>query len=186
MSVEKAVTFEKTLSKGNPGKPAYRFIELPRARRVGQSYVSSVPTTLVSFIEAFRVLTIEPLRGEEERRWSLLLVNGPGTCVVAAIAVMLPRVSAVHSSPVPTPPLTCPILQLLGLHSPRVIYVESWARVRSLSLSGKILKHLVDKFVVQWDEIDRPADAWTSRSGDVTPGSQGRKTKLGDYHGWLI
>jgi hypothetical protein len=76
--------------------------------------------------------------------------------------------------------------QLIGLHSPRVIYVESWARVKSLSLSGKILKHIVDKFVVQWDEVDRTDATWTARSGEVTDGDKGRMTSLGEYHGWLI
>jgi beta-1,4-N-acetylglucosaminyltransferase len=38
-------------------------------------------------------------------------------------------------------------LQLVGLPSPKVIYVESFARVRSLSLSGKLLRRLVDRCV---------------------------------------
>jgi len=76
--------------------------------------------------------------------------------------------------------------KLVGLHSPRVIYVESWARVKSLSLSGKILRHVVDKFVVQWDEVDRTDAIWTVRSGEVTDGNKGRITSLGEYHGWLI
>jgi len=37
--------------------------------------------------------------------------------------------------------------QFLGLSSPRVIYVESFARVRSLSLSGKLLRPFVDRSV---------------------------------------
>jgi beta-1,4-N-acetylglucosaminyltransferase len=93
MSVEKAVAYEKSLSTGEGEGKEYGFIELPRARRVGQSYVSSVWTTVLSFIAAFRLLTLEPLREDGEKSWDLLLVNGPGTCVVAAIAVMLPRVS---------------------------------------------------------------------------------------------
>jgi beta-1,4-N-acetylglucosaminyltransferase len=32
------------------------------------------------------------------------------------------------------------------------MYVESFARVRSLSLTGKILRFFVDKFIVQWNE----------------------------------
>ena len=186
MSVEKAVAFEKTLSTGGDGHGVYSFIELPRARRVGQSYISSVWTTLISFTTAFRLLAIEPLRGDHTQRWDLLLVNGPGTCVVATIAVMLPRASALAVFTRPLQSLTSNILQILALHSPRIIYVESWARVKSLSLSGKILKRLVDKFVIQWDEVDRPANTWTSRSGEMGPDGQGRETSLGDYHGWLI
>ena len=40
--------------------------------------------------------------------------------------------------------LTC--IQVLGLPSPRLIYVESFARVKKLSLSGKILYRLVDRY----------------------------------------
>lgn len=93
MSVEKAVAYEKSLNTGPAEGKNYRFIELPRARKVGQSYVSSVWTTVLSFRTAFRLLTLEPLRDGGRESWDLLLVNGPGTCVVAAIAVMLPRVS---------------------------------------------------------------------------------------------
>lgn len=32
------------------------------------------------------------------------------------------------------------------------MYVESFARVKSLSLSGRLLRYFVDVFVVQWPE----------------------------------
>lgn len=41
-------------------------------------------------------------------------------------------------------------LQLMGLPSPRLIYVESFARVKRLSLSGKILHRLVDRYVTHY------------------------------------
>jgi beta-1,4-N-acetylglucosaminyltransferase len=34
-----------------------------------------------------------------------------------------------------------------------MIYVESIARVESLSLSGKLLRPIVDHFVVQWKPL---------------------------------
>lgn len=108
MSVEKAVAFEKTRNTGPAEGKNYRFIELPRARRVGQSYVSSVWTTVLSFRTAFRLLTLEPLRNGGRESWDFLLVNGPGTCVVAAVAVMLPRVSRLHlGARSSSPKLTC-------------------------------------------------------------------------------
>jgi len=45
--------------------------------------------------------------------------------------------------------------KLLGLPSPKLIYVESFARVKRLSLSGKILKPFVDRFVVQWPDLTK-------------------------------
>jgi hypothetical protein len=35
--------------------------------------------------------------------------------------------------------------QFFGLKSPRLIYVESFARVNSLSLSGKLIRPFVDR-----------------------------------------
>lgn len=37
--------------------------------------------------------------------------------------------------------------QFLGIHSPRMVYIESFARVKSLSLSGKLLRSVVDRYV---------------------------------------
>ena len=38
------------------------------------------------------------------------------------------------------------LLKILGLKSPKLIYVESFARVQRLSLSGKLLRPLVDRW----------------------------------------
>ena len=89
MSLEKAVAFERNITHE---QGEFDFVELPRARKVGQSYASSIGTTLSSFATAFQVLTIAPLRAGG-RRWEVVLLNGPGTCVVVAFALMLPRVS---------------------------------------------------------------------------------------------
>jgi len=35
----------------------------------------------------------------------------------------------------------------------RTVYVESWARVKKLSLSGVLLERVVDRFVVQWPQL---------------------------------
>jgi beta-1,4-N-acetylglucosaminyltransferase len=36
----------------------------------------------------------------------------------------------------------------------RTVYIESWARVKRLSLSGKILSRIVDRFLVQWPQLE--------------------------------
>lgn len=100
-----------------------QFYELPRARRVGESKMSSVFSVLKCLFAALRLM------------WKLkphtVICNGPATCVVVVVA-----------------------LRILGL-STEVIYIESLARVRSLSLSGYILNQLdwADKFLVQWPEL---------------------------------
>lgn len=48
------------------------------------------------------------------------------------------------------------LLQLLGLPSPQLVYIESWARVRSLSLTARLLRPFVDRFVVQWPDAAGP------------------------------
>jgi beta-1,4-N-acetylglucosaminyltransferase len=39
---------------------------------------------------------------------------------------------------------------VLGISRTKIIYVESFCRVKKLSLSGKLLYYIADKFIVQW------------------------------------
>jgi beta-1,4-N-acetylglucosaminyltransferase len=61
----------------------------------------------------------------------ILLVNGPGTCVPIVIHAFISK---------------C-------FMSNRIIYVESFARVKTLSLTGKIVYPFVDRFIVQWPDL---------------------------------
>ena len=50
------------------------------------------------------------------------------------------------------------VLKFFGfapVHKMKIIYVESWARVKTLSLSGKYLLRMrvCDRFIVQWEEL---------------------------------
>ncbi|KAI7836981.1 hypothetical protein COHA_009163 [Chlorella ohadii] len=105
----------------------YSVVVIPRSREVGQSFLSSVPTTLRALWSAVAVVL--------EQRPDVVLLNGPGTCIPIAAAAVL--------------------LRLLGVCRGRVVYVESIARVYRLSLSGKILYHarLAAPFFVQWEEL---------------------------------
>lgn len=60
---------------------------------------------------------------------------------------------------------------MLGLRYTKIVYVESFARVKSLSLTGKLLRPLVDTFVVQWP--DAAGDGAGPGSGTT-------------YKGWLV
>ena len=58
-----------------------RWAEIPRAREVGQSFVSSVPSTLHALWACVHLIwTAAP---------DLVLVNGPGTCVPVAVLARL-------------------------------------------------------------------------------------------------
>ena len=98
-----------------------RWAAIPRAREVGQSFLSSVPSTLKALFACVRLIwTASP---------DLVLVNGPGTCV--------------------------PVAVLGRLFGSRVIFVESWCRVESLSLTGRIMYWVAHRFVVHWPELAR-------------------------------
>lgn len=107
--------------------PTSRLLRLPRAREVGQSYVSSVFTTLHALVHAVGLV----FRSQP----AVLLCNGPGTCIPVALAALA--------------------LRLLGVRYVTVVYVESICRVTSLSLSGKILLPFADHFLVQWPQLAR-------------------------------
>ncbi|KAF9227396.1 oligosaccharide biosynthesis protein Alg14 like protein [Gyrodon lividus] len=123
-----------SLSPNRPeGQQDYRLLTIPRARRVHQSLLTVPPTVMHSLLACIHLVTISPLLGKGTFGTpfvDLLILNGPGTCVTLCAAVMLNK--------------------LIGLPSPKMVYVESFARVRSLSLSGRILCYMVDRFIVQW------------------------------------
>ena len=110
-------------------KPSWQLHVIPRSREVGQSFFTSFFSTLYALIYAFRtVLTCRP---------GVLLVNGPGTCIPVTLAACLGNI--------------------MGWLQCKIIYVESIARVRRMSLTGKLLYrfHLTDLFVVQWPELQK-------------------------------
>ncbi|PWN45258.1 Alg14-domain-containing protein [Ceraceosorus guamensis] len=110
---------------------------LPRARAVKQSFLTSPITTIISFASCFQLIGRAPLSAGtaatfNTHAFDVVLMNGPGTCV--------PLVAAVY------------VLRFVGMPSPKLLYVESFARVKSLSLTARILRPFVDRFVVQWPE----------------------------------
>ena len=122
-SGQRIEAFEAQRAAGSP--TAFRLLWLPRSREVGQSYATSVLTTLHALLYAV-VLVFRS-------RPSLLLCNGPGTCVPVCVSALA--------------------LRLLGIKYTTIIYVESIARVQSLSLSGRIMIRFVDHFLVQWPQL---------------------------------
>lgn len=49
--------------------------------------------------------------------------------------------------------ITVPLCILAKIMGKKVIYIESFARITTPSLTGKILYHFADLFVVQWKEL---------------------------------
>ncbi|KAL5253966.1 hypothetical protein ACHWQZ_G013658 [Mnemiopsis leidyi] len=121
MSQDKIEQFETTRNT----ETSVVISKIPRAREVGQSYLTSILTTVYSQLFCIpHVLRARP---------DILLVNGPGTCIPVCVFVFL--------------------LRVLGLCRGKIVYVESICRVNTLSLSAKILVFFADHVLVQWPQL---------------------------------
>ncbi|XP_005542712.3 UDP-N-acetylglucosamine transferase subunit ALG14 isoform X1 [Macaca fascicularis] len=127
MSANKINSFELDRADRDPSNmyTKYYIHRIPRSREVRQSWLSTVFTTLHSMWLSFPLIhQVKP---------DLVLCNGPGTCVPICVSALL--------------------LGILGIKKVIIVYVESICRVETLSLSGKILFHLSDYFIVQWPAL---------------------------------
>lgn len=104
-------------------------IKHKRSRRVGQSFVSAVPTFIISFIQALFIVLLH--------RPNILLTNGPAISVVFCLVIRLLQTVT------------------LGNYRCKIIYVESFCRTKTLSLTGRLIYHLrlANKFLVQWPNL---------------------------------
>jgi beta-1,4-N-acetylglucosaminyltransferase len=144
LSAQKAKALEalKAASAKSPAKGGYQILTVPRARRVHQNILTVPFTTLRSLLAAVYHVTLAP-RLSGESAFDVLLLNGPGTCVVLCLAAYVDRVSLWFLTQHPFVLTVDP--QFLGLSSPRLVYIETFARVRELSLTGKLLRPIVDR-----------------------------------------
>lgn len=173
-STQKAAEFEKTLAglAELRRKPygSYDISVVPRARRVHQSLLTTPLSVLKCFLACIRMLSTLPegyrkqlvslerdMREHQLRmnrgvptgkqakaRYSpfpsLILTNGPATgLVVVAASIWLRFFGFARSG-------ECVL---------RTIFVESWARVSSLSLTGKIMvaSGMCERMLVQWEPL---------------------------------
>ncbi|KAF8070498.1 glycosyltransferase family 1 protein [Lyophyllum atratum] len=149
LSARKALSLEssKELSL-TKSEVEYSFLTIPRARQVHQSLVTTPPTALFSLVTCIYYVMFAPFFRKGRPVFAdVLLVNGPGTCFILCIGVYVNK--------------------FLGLPASQIIYVESFARAQSLSISGRLLRPLVDRFLVQWPQLLQDK-------------------RRGEYHGWLV
>lgn len=96
-----------------------------RARDVGHGKLSATINTVISFFDCIQLV------------WKLnpdvFLSNGPGTAIPLAYSSF--------------------IMKFLGLGNTTIVYVESLARVKSLSLTGKLILPIANRILVQWPEL---------------------------------
>ncbi|XP_055834381.1 uncharacterized protein LOC129902953 [Solanum dulcamara] len=129
MSFQKAHVFEDSLLDKETLEEVggAKFMQIYRSREVGQSYITSVGTTLVALVHAlWLMIKIRP---------QMILCNGPGTCIPLCVIAFL--------------------FKVLGIRWSSIFYVESIARVRKLSFSGLLLYklHMADQLFVQWPQL---------------------------------
>jgi beta-1,4-N-acetylglucosaminyltransferase len=104
---------------------SYKIIKIPRSRNVGQFYHTSVFTTLFSTLYTIPfILKIRP---------DLILCNGPGTCIPICLVGFLLKVAFITDT--------------------RIVFIESFCRTETFSLTGKILVYFADNFLVQWPRL---------------------------------
>lgn len=104
-----------------------QYISVPRSRSVGQNWLSTLFSTLWALLWSCWLIWRD--------RPQLVLCNGPGTCVPYCYAAYMWR-----------------LLGRLPAHS-KIVFVESYCRVETLSLSGRLLLPLADMFVVHWPTL---------------------------------
>jgi beta-1,4-N-acetylglucosaminyltransferase len=117
-----------------------------RARMVHQSYFTAIATTIWSGINIVNALTREPYMRPFKQFGNLykfphvIVTNGPGTGFVVCLVAHLLR-----------------IFCLVPQDRLKMVYVESWARIDTLSLTGKLLywTKLADLFVVQHESLGK-------------------------------
>lgn len=119
---------------------------LPRARRVHQSLLTAPLTCLATAIHAINALTREPEARPATRHSTqfkyphVIVTNGPATGFIVCLVAHLLKV-----------------LYLVPQNRLKMVYVESWARTRTLSLTGKMFwwTGIADMFCVQHEELAR-------------------------------
>ncbi|XP_022915917.2 UDP-N-acetylglucosamine transferase subunit ALG14 [Onthophagus taurus] len=106
---------------------SYTIYKVPRSREVHQSYITSIFSTLYSILYCIPlILKIRP---------EVVLCNGPGTCIPICGLVFL--------------------LKVAFLSQCRIVFVESFCRTETFSLTGKILMYFADNIVVQWPKLQQ-------------------------------
>lgn len=101
-------------------------IQIYRSRNVGQSFKSSILTTLISFIHSAFIIA--------KTRPSMIVTNGPGVALPLCYTGYI-------------------LKKLLLLTEFKILFIESYCRTKSLSLAGKLIEPISDRFIVLWKEL---------------------------------
>ena len=113
---------------------------VPRARRIHQPLYTTPFSCLLCFIGCIRALykTSQKSKAISFEYPDVIITNGPATAVLVILAATALKFFAM-----------APVWKM------KTLYVESWARVKTLSLSGKMILWfgICDMFLVQWESL---------------------------------
>ncbi|KAI0381585.1 glycosyltransferase family 1 protein [Hypomontagnella monticulosa] len=132
LEFERGIGFNFAAMNESPG--TFDIVYFTRARKVHQSWFTTPFSALKSLFDILRILTIAPEKRPDYRYPGVIVSDGPGTGFMFLLAAHILK-----------------IFRVVNDHALKTIFVESWARVETLSLSGKLvsLLHLADVFIVQ-------------------------------------
>lgn len=140
-SLKQAEAFEESLREAGEHPGTYDVRVATRARRVHQSLLTTPMSALRSIFDIFPILLARPGQiapGSPLDLPDVIFTNGPATgFFVGLVAHMLK------------------IFCVVPEHKMQVLFIESWARVSSLSLTGKLFYHsgIADMFLVQHESV---------------------------------
>ncbi|KAI1820912.1 oligosaccharide biosynthesis protein Alg14 like-domain-containing protein [Xylaria intraflava] len=148
-SCEKVLAFEQRLlarfSRHGLESGTFDITRFGRARYVHQSWLTTPFTALLSLLDIVYILITPPGKQSMSgpRYPGVIVTNGPGTGFLFLLVAQ--ALKLFHVTP--------------ASHM-RTIYVESWARVKSLSLTGKLVQRLKlsDRFLVQSRFLNGPTN----------------------------
>ena len=153
-SAEKAREFEETLlrkiptnGETNSGLGTWDIYTVPRARQIHQSLLTTPWTCAQCLLGCLRLLLENP------RFPDLIITNGPATALIVMLAAWIVKFFAF----LPIGATKCTQgndhTSETELMAMRTIYIESWARVKTPSLSLRIIRwtSLCDRVLVQHD-----------------------------------
>jgi beta-1,4-N-acetylglucosaminyltransferase len=146
-NVDKAGLLEEEEVEARYG--SYSVALVPRARRIHQSLYTTPVSCLYTLLATLKVLSSPPVvvsvGGKSSGKAQqvshvpdIILANGPATSAIVILASILLRFFDFSG-------------QQHG--KTRIVYIESFARISDVSLSGKCVAWLVDRFFVQWEEL---------------------------------
>lgn len=141
LSPKHVAAFEKSLEETKEHPGTYDVHVVTRARRVHQSLLTTPFSALQSVLDIHKILLTPPKQTSPGSPGSLpdvIFTNGPATgFFVAFVAYCLK------------------ILWVVPDDKMQVLFIESWARVSSLSLTGKLIYYtgIADMFLVQHEPV---------------------------------